>query len=146
MTVQEKVAYFKMSLSHERQVVAWLESRKAPRTLDRRTELGWFRAAVRWHTRLLARYSAKLPHPAAHLAFWTCVHNGEGAWDSQTGNGYYGGLQMTYGWAGLVTNAALLSPADQIRAAEEGFRRSGYSVAWLLGQWPNTSPPCLGLL
>jgi hypothetical protein len=25
---------------------------------------------------------------------WACVHRGEGAWNSNTGNGYYGGLQM----------------------------------------------------
>ncbi len=50
---------------------------------------------------------------------------------------------MTYGWDGLVGNAALLSPAQQMRAAETGYRRSGYSVSWLEGQWPNTSPPCL---
>ncbi len=51
---------------------------------------------------------------------------------------------MTYGWDGLVGNAALLSPAAQMQAAETGYRQSGYSTAWLEGQWPNTSPPCLG--
>jgi hypothetical protein len=50
---------------------------------------------------------------------------------------------MTYGWDGLVGNAALLSPRAQMAAAETGYRQSGYSTAWLEGQWPNTSPPCL---
>jgi hypothetical protein len=26
---------------------------------------------------------------------WRCIHEHEGAWDSDTGNGYFGGLQMT---------------------------------------------------
>jgi hypothetical protein len=60
LSVEAKVEYFKRSLRHERQVVAFLESRQAPRTLERVTEIRWYRAAVRWHERLLARYSAKL--------------------------------------------------------------------------------------
>jgi hypothetical protein len=27
-----------------------------------------------------------------------CIHRYEGGWDSNTGNGYYGGLQMDYGF------------------------------------------------
>jgi hypothetical protein len=60
MSLEQKIAYFKRSLRHEQQVVSFLEGRQAPRTLERRSELQWFRSAVRWHTRLLARYSAKL--------------------------------------------------------------------------------------
>jgi hypothetical protein len=84
------------------------------------------------------------PSSGEHIALWECIHSGEGAWNSDTGNGYFGGLQMTYGWDGLVGNAALLSPAAQMQAAETGYRQSGYSIAWLEGQWPHTSPPCLG--
>jgi hypothetical protein len=51
---------------------------------------------------------------------------------------------MTYGWDGLVGNAALLSPEQQMAAAETGYRQSGYSEAWLLGQWPVSSRSCLG--
>ncbi len=107
----------------------------------------WHWAHLRWTKRELKENLHKLSRPrVGHLAFWTCVHNGEGAWNADTGNGFHGGLQMTYGWNGLVGNAALLSPAQQIAAAEEGFRRSGYSTSWLRGQWPMTSPPCMGLL
>ncbi len=106
--------------------------------------LAWL-ARLWSHRRIRARHLATV-HPAiAHLALWICIHNGEGAWDSSTGNGYYGGLQMSYGWGGLVTDAAQLSPYEQMRAAETGYRTSGYSTRWLEGQWPNTSPPCLGL-
>jgi hypothetical protein len=93
--------------------------------------------------------TAASPPPVAtasgsvHYALWNCIHSREGAWNAQTGNGYYGGLQMTYGWDGLVQNAALLSPAAQMQAAETGYRQSGYSVAWLEGQWPVSSRSCL---
>ncbi len=96
------------------------------------------------HRRITARRLAA-SHPAiAHLSLWLCIHRGEGSW-TDGGSPYYGGLQMSYGWDGLVTDASLLSPYEQMRAAELGYARSGYSRAWLEGQWPNTSPPCLGL-
>lgn len=60
MTLRQKVSFFQRSLRHERQALAWLRSRQAPRTLQRRSELAWERAAIRWHTRLLAQYQAKL--------------------------------------------------------------------------------------
>lgn len=80
-----------------------------------------------------------------HLNLWLCIHAREGAWTAATGNGYYGGLQMSYGWEGLVTNAALLSPYRQMAAAEKGYVRHGYSRTWLFHQWPRTAPPCSGL-
>ena len=97
------------------------------------------------HRRIAARRYARAHPLIGHRTLWLCIHSREGAWNAQTGNGFYGGLQMTYGWDGLVENAALLSPAAQMRAAETGYRRSGYSVSWLEGQWPNTYPPCAGL-
>ncbi len=95
---------------------------------------------VRW-----PEYQATLAPAIGHYAGWMCIHRGEGSWNAQTGNGFYGGLQMTYGWMGLVANAALLPPAQQIEAAEVGYQRSGYSNAWLAGQWPNTYPPCAAM-
>jgi len=77
------------------------------------------------------------------MALWLCIHRGEGAWNANTGNGYYGGLQMTSGWGG-VARPDLLSPAAQMSLAEGQYRASGYSTSWLRGQWPNTSPPCMG--
>lgn len=85
------------------------------------------------------------PPLPAHYKGWICIHNGEGAWNSQTGNGFYGGLQMTYGWMGLVGNAALLSPLQQMWAAEKGLQENWNNrFAWLSGQWPHTYPPCSG--
>lgn len=93
----------------------------------------------------LARTRARLQPPLGHLAGWVCIHSREGAWNAQTGNGFYGGLQMTYGWAGRVQNAALLSPAQQIAAAEAEASEHGWSYQWMQSQWPNTFPPCAGL-
>ncbi len=95
--------------------------------------------SLRLHEQEAIEPSSVIPH----YQLWMCIHAGEGAWDDDTGNGYYGGLQMTFGWDGLIGNAALMSPMAQMEAAEEGFRDSGYSITWLEGQWPNTSPPCL---
>jgi len=101
------------------------------------------RANLRWHRARVVRLTPR-PQATGHVAGWLCIHSREGAWNAQTGNGYYGGLQMSYGWMGLVGNAALLSPEQQMAAAETGYRQSGYSSAWLAGQWPNTYPPCAG--
>lgn len=79
----------------------------------------------------------------AHRAGWLCIHSREGDWHANTGNGYYGGLQAHYGWGG-VARMDLLSPEAQMAVAEREFRKTGYSHAWLAGQWPNTYPPCAG--
>ena len=85
----------------------------------------------------------------SHLAGWLCIHGREGAWND-SGDPYWGGLQMgwwfmrTYG-AGLLRAkgpASEWTPLEQMAAAEGGYWKSGYSRAWLAGQWPNTYPPC----
>ncbi len=134
---------------HRSRTWHWQDAAGRPRTRSSHAELhtrsiaylAWIDRL--WSSRRVRAYRNWRLHPAIHLALWECIHHGEGAWNAQTGNGYYGGLQMTYGWGGLVTNAALLSPYEQMSAAETGYRQSGYSRAWLEGQWPNTSPPCL---
>lgn len=144
-----------LKLRKSESVVRWYEHRGSWHLrpgLARCSQLRASRAAdrcyrhrlnYRWH---LARAARLAPRPALpHLAGWTCIHEREGAWNAQTGNGFYGGLQMTYGWMGLVANAALLSPRDQILAAERGYRTSGHSDRWMRGQWPSTYPPCARL-
>jgi hypothetical protein len=84
-------------------------------------------------------YARLLP---AHYYGWLCIHSREGAWNSNTGNGYYGGLQAHYNWYGVV-RMDLLSPLAQIQHAEAVYRATGYSHAWLAGQWPNTYPSCV---
>lgn len=38
------------------------------------------------------RSNVKISHN--DLSAWVCIHNHEGAWNDNTGNGYWGGLQM----------------------------------------------------
>lgn len=101
LTVPEKVAYFKRSLKHERQVLAWLESRDAPRTLERRSQVGWFRAAVRWHERLLVQYQWKLqPRRPAVDSCLDAILQREGGYNPHAYNassGAYGGPQALPG-------------------------------------------------
>jgi hypothetical protein len=77
-----------------------------------------------------------------------CIHSYEGAWTSNTGNGYYGGLQMDWGFMrtygadfvrrwGSADNwpvEAQLAAAARAHASGRGFT-----------PWPNTARAC-GLL
>jgi hypothetical protein len=80
------------------------------------------------------------------LTDWSCIHGGEGAWNADTGNGYYGGLQMdasferTYGRDMLAKHhdhADTWTPREQIIVAQRAFNQGrGYAP------WPNTSRAC----
>jgi hypothetical protein len=100
------------------------------------------RRSVRRSAKYLIKYGRLqlgLLRPA-HYYGWLCIHSREGSWNDD-GAPYYGGLQMHEGWGG-VHHANELSPMEQIRLAEREYRETGYSHAWLAGQWPNTYPPC----
>ena len=81
-------------------------------------------------------------------AGFLCIHRYEGAWTSNTGNGYYGGLQMDLGFMRLYGRDFLTrwGTADnwpawaQIEAAARAHR-SGRGFT----PWPNTARAC-GLL
>ncbi len=89
-----------------------------------------------------ARYAAR--HPK-RLQAWLCIHRREGSWSANTGNGYYGGLQMdisfqrAYGHRLLRTKgrAHKWLPLEQIWVAERAYRtgRGFYP-------WPNTARAC----
>ena len=99
------------------------------------------RLGYRWHKQRIERLRPK--PQLSHLAGWLCIHSREGAWNANTGNGYYGGLQMTWGWLGIIKGGAhTMTPLQQMAAAEGGYNMSGESDAWMRGQWPNTYPPC----
>jgi hypothetical protein len=80
-------------------------------------------------------------------AKWRCIHRGEGAWNSNTGNGYYGGLQMdvsfysTYGpeFTRRWGHAGNWPVWAQLLAAERAYASRGFYP------WPNTARNC-GLL
>jgi len=75
---------------------------------------------------------------------WRCIHEHEGAWDANTGNGYYGGLQMdvsfqsAYG-AEFIRRwgyAHRWPVWAQLTAAERAFQTRGF------GPWPSTRLMC----
>lgn len=92
-------------------------------------------------------------HPAPRIPAWLndsllCIHHYEGAWNANTGNGFYGGLQMdlsfqaTYGgdflrrWGTADTWPVWAQLQAAARAYQSG--RGFYP-------WPNTARAC-GLL
>jgi hypothetical protein len=98
---------------------------------------------VALHAKELAARRERLPAPLAQA--FLCIHRYEGAWTANTGNGYYGGLQMdvafmrTYGsdfvdrW-GTADNWPVWA---QLRAALRAHHSGrGFSP------WPATARAC----
>lgn len=95
---------------------------------------------------IAARRTIEAPAWPTHHLLWLCIHGSEAqTWgDRDTGgNGHYGGLQMHPGWGYGTSFYASDDPQIvQENAAEAGYRASGYSHAWLEGQWGQTIGPC----
>lgn len=87
----------------------------------------WYRRWVAWHRR------AERPWPASWLSGAVCIHQHEGAWNDQTGNGYLGGFQFlpatwaAHGGLRFGANPALLPPRDQLTVAYWTWRDDGGS-------------------
>jgi hypothetical protein len=103
-----------------------------------------------WQRRLAAATVAVLrnghrPMPAALSSAFLCIHRYEGAWNANTGNGYYGGLQMDRHFQSLYGSdfIARWGTADnwpawaQLQAAVRAYR-SGRGFY----PWPNTARAC----
>jgi hypothetical protein len=83
--------------------------------------------------------------PAALSAAFQCIHHYEGAWNANTGNGYYGGLQMDLTFQGSYGAEFLRrwGTADnwpawaQLQAAVRAYQ-SGRGFY----PWPNTAQAC----
>jgi hypothetical protein len=83
--------------------------------------------------------------PGWLAADFSCIHRYEGAWTANTGNGYYGGLQMDIAFQRLygAEFLARFGTADawpvwaQLRAAARAYA-SGRGF----GPWPNTARAC----
>ncbi|HST26177.1 MAG TPA: transglycosylase family protein [Gaiellaceae bacterium] len=111
---------------------------------DTTVSLGYRKSVLAlWKARAKsAQYQAQ--HPP-RMKDWLCIHHYEGAWPDNTGNGYYGGLQMdmtfmaTYG-AGLLRRKGTAdhwTPLEQIWVAERAYE-SGRGFY----PWPNTARFC----
>lgn len=91
-----------------------------------------------------AKRAAALP---AHDSLWECLHRYEASnpFDQDSGrNGHYGGLQMHPGWGYGTSYHASDDPwLVQKQSAERGYAASGYSSAWLWGQWGQTLGNCV---
>jgi len=121
------------------------------------------RRSLTFHTSRVRKVSNRLKRLTApkleigNLSHWICIHRGEGAWNANTGNGYYGGLQMDYSFMsaygpkvlGFSTKEAMFAkrstaeqwtPKEQMAVAEYA-RASGRGYR----PWPNTAREC-GLL
>jgi hypothetical protein len=116
--------------------------------LDRRSRSLTYRQWVLelWKGRaMLAKRRALRP---PHLEKWLCVFRHERhprqGWRTQTGNGYYGGLQMDItfqrnygGWLlKRKGRAHRWRPIEQVWAAERGRRVQGWYA------WPNSARRC----
>ena len=94
-----------------------------------------------WVLQLWRGRAAKARRQAAHpphKSEWLCIHRYEGPWKANTGNGYYGGLQMdlqfqrTYG-PGLLRRkgtANRWTPIEQMWVAERAFRAGRGFYPW----------------
>lgn len=127
----------------------WQRLMLKPRTPSRTNSLqsasGAYRAWVLdvWHERALrARAQARRP---PLLAAWLCIHRHEGPWRANTGNGYYGGLQMDLAFQQRYAPGLLLrkgtadrwTPLEQIWVAVRAHR-SGRGFH----PWPQTAQRC----
>jgi hypothetical protein len=100
---------------------------------------------VLWRKRA-ATVRLAVSHPP-HYGEWLCIHSHEGAWTADTGNGYFGGLQMNlafqlgYGPELLATKgtANAWTPLEQMWVAERAWLVRGFEP------WPQTARMC-GLL
>jgi hypothetical protein len=96
----------------------------------------------------VAEHAGPAAIPPSLRGAFMCIHRYEGAWSSNTGNGYYGGLQMDLAFQSLYGGDFLdrWGTADnwpawaQLEAAVRAYR-SGRGF----GPWPNTARAC-GLL
>ena len=102
----------------------------------------------RWVMRLWQQRASRILRLASappHRSSWSCIHRYEGGWHTNTGNGYYGGLQMDltfqrrYGAFLLRSKgtADRWSPLEQMWVAEHAHR-SGRGFY----PWPNTARYC----
>jgi hypothetical protein len=122
---------------------AWRWQALMGRAPTRRSITPSTRAVLRYWIRAAAHAYVKAVHPP-HRGAWLCIHRYEGSW-SDTGDPYWGGLQMDRGFMSGYAPSYLLhrgyadrwSPLEQMWVAERAYRSGrGFSA------WPNTARMC----
>jgi hypothetical protein len=149
MTTARKVAKLRVETNHWRSVMGLKTLDHAHSTRELATTGSAYR---RWVLRLWNRRAEAARRRAQnppHERAWLCIHRHErdprAGWQTNTGNGYYGGLQMdvsfqrTYGGRLLRTKgtADKWTPLEQIWVAVKAYR-SGRGFY----PWPNTARAC----
>ena len=127
----------------------WQNVMGVGRTPTNHSENGAVSDAYRhWVLKLWSNRAARTWHKVVrvpHKAQWLCIHRGEGGWTANTGNSYYGGLQMdltfqrSYGSYLFHSKgtANRWSPYEQMWVAERAYK-SGRGFY----PWPNTARAC----
>lgn len=142
-TVVERIQYLR------KQTWRWQRLMEKPKTpAPRRAERvqdSNYRAYVLDYWRRKAAKARRQAMRPPHRYAWLCIHRYEGSWRANTGNGYYGGLQMDitfqrmYG-RDLLRRKGLAhnwKPIEQIWVAERAYRRGrGFYP------WPNAARRC----
>jgi len=106
------------------------------------------RALLRYHEHQLAVASQRiqqLTFPSYLESAFLCIHRYEGAWNANTGNGYYGGLQMDTSFQGSYGKEFVVQwgTADNwpVWAQLEAAKRA-YMSGRGFGPWPKTALAC----
>lgn len=166
MTLSQLARYQALTLRRDANAIHWWQSYRHPRgSLASASKLplahfplclgGRMPREICWHykhqawtlplyQRTLARLRPHVTHDWLYNAL-VCIHNGEGAWTANTGNGYHGGLQMDSAFqsrwgADFVARyggAENWPPWAQIMVGERAYHGLGS-----FGSWPNTARAC----
>lgn len=140
----KRANHYRAKLGLARIHYGWIADRRTTSTARRIRILGYW---TRVHARAKHRWASRprAPWSAGWYAGAMCVHSKEGAWNSNTGNGYYGGFQylpstwINSGGGAYASRADLATPYEQLLVTYHVTSNSGW------GQWPNTAAAC-GLL
>jgi hypothetical protein len=141
LTLKERIWWQKRIIKHDRWVLATAIRHKPQVVKFHREQLQWTKKELK---ESLVKFQLSLWPP--HHTLWLCIHGGPPyrssyearEWDNKnTGrNGHWGGLQMHPDWGyGTSHHASDDSQWTQEWAAEKGYKDSGYSHTWLMGQW-----------
>jgi len=130
--------------AHRHEVWRWQRLMGHPYTRKLRNPREDLKSKLAAWKRIADRMQQRAENPP-HKGQWLCIHRYEGAWTSNTGNGYYGGLQMDLSFQrtyapGLLRRkgtADRWTPLEQMWAAERAHR-SGRGFY----PWPNTARYC----
>lgn len=132
-----RIQYYRSTVQHWQLVMGSKPVRTLAVSGNRETQFQQWRQEAR-------RIMEQASHPP-YMSQFICIHGGEGSWTANTGNGYYGGLQMdlsfqsTYGGYLLRTKGTAdhWTPLEQIWVAARAAR-SGRGFY----PWPNTARAC----